>query len=163
MRSGSRPSRARVGTLSRKAISSSMLIAAGLYRQLPRGGRRFAPRMLARRVPGLAPGFMTMSLLVRLSQRCPFRRAIRSADQLVSACFGHQNGRIGGVPLDLLAQAVDVRFERVGGDARIVAPHFLQQDLARDRTLAGAIEVAQDRGLLFGEPDLVALGIHQEL
>ena len=77
--------------------------------------------------------------------------------QLVAAGFGDQDGGAGGVLLDLLAQPIDVGFERVGGDAGIVAPDFLQQRLARDRPLAGAIEIAQDRGLLLGETDLVAL------
>src|SRR5262245_32051761 len=56
-----------------------------------------------------------------------------------------------------------MRFQRMGGDAGIVAPHFLQQRLARNRLLTGAIEIAQDRGLLFGEADLVALLPGQEL
>jgi hypothetical protein len=53
--------------------------------------------------------------------------------------------------------------ERVRGDAGIVAPHFLQQHFARHRTLPGAVEKAQDRGLLLGEADLVALRVHQQL
>ena len=56
-----------------------------------------------------------------------------------------------------------MRFERVRGHAGIIAPDLLQQRLARHRTLAGAIEVTQDRGFLFGQPNLVALGIEQEL
>jgi hypothetical protein len=35
--------------------------------------------------------------------------------------------------------------------------------LTRHRPLARAVEVAQDRGLLLGEADLVALGVEKEL
>src|SRR5579862_5390063 len=83
--------------------------------------------------------------------------------QFVAAGFGDQDGGRGGVLLDLMAQAINVGFERVGGDAGIVAPNLPQQGLARHRPLPGAIEVAQDRGLLLGQADLVALGIEQEL
>jgi hypothetical protein len=48
-------------------------------------------------------------------------------------------------------------------DPRVVAPHFLQQDLARHRALPGAVEIAQNRGLLLGQPDLVAFGIDEKL
>ena len=84
-------------------------------------------------------------------------------NQLVAAAFCHKNFSIGRIALDLLAQPVDVGFQRVRGDAGIVAPHFLQQRLARYRPLAGAVEIAKDRRLLFGEADLVALGVEQKL
>ena len=77
--------------------------------------------------------------------------------------IGDQDGGGGGVLLDLLTQPVDMGFERMGGDAGIVAPDFLQQRLARDRPLAGPIEKSQDRGLLLGETDLVSFGVEQEL
>src|SRR5262249_30780396 len=83
--------------------------------------------------------------------------------QRVTARFGNEDGRAGSVPLDLLPQPIDVRLERVGGDAGVIAPDLLQQGLARNRTLAGAIEISQDRGLLLREPHLVALGIEQNL
>src|SRR5437773_11209128 len=86
-----------------------------------------------------------------------------SRHQLVAARFRHQDRGIGGVLLHLLAQPVDMGLERMGGDAGIVAPHFLQQDLARDRTSPGAIEIAQVRGLFFGQTNFVAFGIDQEL
>jgi hypothetical protein len=47
--------------------------------------------------------------------------------------------------------------------SRIVAPDLLQPHLPRHRPLAGAVEIAQDQGLLLGEADLVALGIEKEL
>src|SRR6516165_3442161 len=53
-------------------------------------------------------------------------------------------------------------FERVSGEPGIVAPDFLQQGLARDRTLAGTTKISQDAGLLLREPHLVTLGIEQE-
>ncbi len=56
-----------------------------------------------------------------------------------------------------------MRLERVRGDAGIVTPDLLQQGLARDRTLPGAIEITQDRRLLLGEANLVALRIEQDL
>src|SRR6202030_1433331 len=94
---------------------------------------------------------MSSSMLMRLSR-----------DELVAAGFRHQDRGIGGVLLHFLAQPIDVGLERVGGDAGIVPPHFLQQDLARDRPSARAIEIAQDRGLLLGQAHLVALGIDKE-
>src|SRR6266436_4622176 len=83
--------------------------------------------------------------------------------QRVAARLGDQDGWAGGVFLDLLPQPVDVCLERVSGEPGIVAPDLLQQCLARNRTLAGAIEISQDRGLLLREPHLVALGIEQDL
>ena len=56
-----------------------------------------------------------------------------------------------------------MRLQRVGRDAGIVAPHLLQQRLARHRLLPGAVEIAQDRGFLLGQPDLAALGAQQQL
>ena len=46
--------------------------------------------------------------------------------QRVTARFGDQDGRAGGVFLDLLPQPVDVRLERVSGEPGIVAPDLLQ-------------------------------------
>src|SRR5690606_27639983 len=45
-----------------------------------------------------------------------------SGHQLVAAALGNQHLRMRRLALDLLAQAVDVGFQRVGGDAGIVAP-----------------------------------------
>src|SRR2546427_10299644 len=83
--------------------------------------------------------------------------------QLVTARFGDQDGRVGGVFLDLLPQPVDVRLKCVSGDLGIVAPDFLQQGLTRYRTLAGTIEISQDPGLLVREPHLAAVRIEQDL
>src|SRR4029450_6119411 len=59
--------------------------------------------------------------------------------QFVTARFGDQDRRAGAFLLDLLPQPIDVRLQRVGGDAGIIAPHLLQERLARDRTLARAV------------------------
>src|SRR2546426_10688032 len=97
-------------------------------------------------------------------------RRLRTADwgralwhELVTARFGDQDGRAGGVFLDLLPQPVDVRLEGVSGDLGIVAPDFLQQGLTRYRTLASTIEISQDPGLLVREPHLAAVRIEQDL
>src|SRR5262249_54540764 len=68
--------------------------------------------------------------------------------QRVTARLGDQDGRAGGVFLDLLPQPVDVCLERVSGEPGIVAPDFLQQCLARYRTLAGTTKISQDAGVL---------------
>src|SRR5690242_13479123 len=65
--------------------------------------------------------------------------------QLVAAGVGHQQLRIGGVAFDLLAQPVDVRLQRVRRHIGVVAPDLAQENLARHRLRAGAIEEAQDR------------------
>jgi hypothetical protein len=56
------------------------------------------------------------------------------------AGFRHQDGWVRSVLLHLLAQAIDVGLQRVRSDPGIIPPYFLQQDLARFRTAAGAIE-----------------------
>ena len=55
------------------------------------------------------------------------------------------------VALDLLAQPIDVGLERMSGDARIVAPHLVQQHVARDHLVAGPVEIFEDRRLLLGQ------------
>src|SRR5437667_12754154 len=50
----------------------------------------------------------------------------------IAASIGDQDRRIGRILLDLLAQAIDVGVERVGGDARVVAPAQVQRHAARD-------------------------------
>src|SRR5258706_9736588 len=103
MRNAPRPNRPSVGTRSKKAMSSSIVMETS------------------------------------------------SGHQFVAARLGDQDRGRRRVLLHLLAQSVDVRFERMRGHARIVAPHFLQQRLARHRALAGTIEITQDGGLLLGE------------
>ena len=77
--------------------------------------------------------------------------------------LGDEQRRLAGLGLDLLAQAVDVGLERVGRHAGVVAPDLVQQDLARHRLVADAVEVLQDRGLLLGQVDAAAVLAHQHL
>jgi hypothetical protein len=56
-----------------------------------------------------------------------------------------------------------VCLERVRVDARIITPHLLQQRLPRYQPLAGAREVAQDRGLFLGQAHFVAVGVEEKL
>src|SRR3954470_13174345 len=134
MRSASRPSARSVGTRSMNRMSSSM------------------------------PTYVLFSFSTILSENRPPPFGIMlSRHQLVAAGIGDQDRRAGGVFLDLLPQPVNVGLERVGGDARIVAPDLLQQRLARHRPLPGAVEIAQDRSFLLGQADLAALGTHQQL
>src|SRR4029079_19748108 len=53
--------------------------------------------------------------------------------QAIAAGFGDQQLWALRGRLDLLAQAIDVRLQRVGGDIGVVAPHFPQELLAPDR------------------------------
>ena len=48
------------------------------------------------------------------------------------------------IALDLAAQPIDVRFERVRRDALVVAPDLAKQGVAIDDA-AGAVEVFEDR------------------
>src|SRR3546814_18717211 len=48
----------------------------------------------------------------------------------VAAGLRHQDLRVGGIPLDLLAKPVDMGLERVRRHAGIVAPDLAQQDVA---------------------------------
>src|SRR5262249_11337616 len=59
---------------------------------------------------------MSSSMAMGAAVRHPF----------LTARLGDPDGRAGGVLLDLLPQPIDVRLQRVGGDAGIIAPHLLQ-------------------------------------
>ncbi len=54
-------------------------------------------------------------------------------------------------------------FQRMGGDPGVVAPDLRQQLFARHRLGPGAIEILQDVGFLFRQPDLLALVVHHQL
>src|SRR5438067_660258 len=86
-----------------------------------------------------------------------------SRHQLVATGFRDQDLRVGGVLLDLLTEAVDVGFQRMGGDTGIVAPDLLEQGLARHRHLAGAVEEAEDGGFFLRQPHLARIGGGQHL
>src|SRR5580692_1764886 len=100
--------------------------------------------------PSTTSGCTSRSAFCRPSAR-------RLRRQPIPARLGDQDLRAGGVGFDLLAQAVDVGFQRVGGDAGVVTPHLGQQLLAGDYLAPGAVEVLEDVGFLVGQPDLLAL------
>src|SRR6476620_7465137 len=83
--------------------------------------------------------------------------------QLVAAGLGNQQLSLRGVLLDLLPQPINMSLECVRGDASVVSPHLMQQHVARDHPLAGAIEIFEDRRLFLGEPDLAAIAVDQQL
>src|SRR5690606_22883570 len=89
----------------------------------------------------------------------PPRTAISNGNasslQPIPAALRQQQARIRRIRLDLLAQAIDVRLQRVRGDVGVVAPHLRQQLLAPDRFAARAIEILQDIRFLLGETDLL--------
>src|SRR6478735_9186134 len=94
-----------------------------------------------------------------ISSSRPIRLAIvgfRSRHQLIAASLCYKDSWSGGVSLDLLAEAVDVRFKRMSSDAGIIAPYFLQQGFARNRFLPGAIKIAQNGRFLFSQEHLRA-------
>ena len=85
-----------------------------------------------------------------------------SGGETVSARLGDQHLGVGWIALDLLAQAVDVGFQGVGGDAGVVAPDLVQKHFAPDHPVTGAIQVFQDRRLLVGEADFALVGVVDE-
>src|SRR5262249_50233944 len=95
----------------------------------------------------------------RISWRSEFAwrseaRALRH--QAIAAGLGHQDLRLGGIALDLLAQAIDMRLERMRPDAGIVAPDLVQKRVAADDLVAGAVEVLEDRRFLLGQAHFLA-------
>src|SRR6185503_16874003 len=128
------PSADSVGTCSKKAMSSSSAMTNPL---VPAKAATQSQSPLNLRIPLRIPACAGMGGASRCSRH-----------QLVAAGFRHQDRRHGGVLLHLLPQPVNMRFQRVGGDAGIVAPYFLQKRLARHRLLPSAIKIAQDGGFL---------------
>jgi hypothetical protein len=72
----------------------------------------------------------------------------------IAAGLGHQDFSIRRIALDFLTQAIDMGFERMRRHPGIVTPHLTEQRRAADRAVASVVEIAQDRGFLFGEPHL---------
>src|SRR5262245_9373099 len=91
------------------------------------------------------------------SRGCTRRPKAISRDQLIATGFRDQDLGIGSILLDLLPQTIDMRLQSVGGHARIVTPHFLQQRLARNRELARPVQKTQDCRLLLGKPHLLRI------
>ncbi len=84
--------------------------------------------------------------------------------QPVAARLGDQDLGVGWIGLDLLAQAIDVSFQGMGRDARVVAPNLAQQRLAPDHVGVAAVEIFQDRGFHLGQADLpLRLAVNQQL
>ncbi|VTZ62330.1 hypothetical protein EMEDMD4_370194 [Sinorhizobium medicae] len=97
-----------------------------------------------------------MSSLSAKRQISPGHAAISHLrNDLVAAVFCHQNLGIGRVALDFLAEPVDMRLKSMGGDAGIVTPDLFQEHVAGNHLLVGTIEIADDRGFLFRQPDLL--------
>ena len=71
--------------------------------------------------------------------------------------------RVGGVGLDLGAQATDVHIDQSAVTEIVVAPHFVEQCLSAEH-LAGAFgQFAQQTELGLGEVDFVAVAQHLAL
>lgn len=49
----------------------------------------------------------------------------KSGNQAVTATFGDQKLHIAGIGFDLLTQAVDMGFQRMRGDPRIIPPNLV--------------------------------------
>ena len=77
--------------------------------------------------------------------------------QPITATLGYQEASIGRIRLDLLPQAVNVGFQRMGRHRRVVAPHLIQQHLPSNRSRSGPIEEFEDRRLFFRQADAAIL------
>jgi predicted MFS family arabinose efflux permease len=84
-----------------------------------------------------------------------------SGHQAIAARLGDQDLGVGRVPLDLLAQPIDMSLQGVGVDTGVVAPDLVQEHAPRNHLVAAAIEILQDRGLLLGQAHL-ALGLRMD-
>src|SRR6516225_6542206 len=134
----------------------------------PRLPRRTSPRAgwaadipFRRRVPHGSLRFLSNHGSDRRAAGAP--TCPNSGNELIAAGLSYQELGMRGVLLDLLPQAVDVRLQRVRGDARVIAPYLLQQHVARHDLLASAIEILEDGGLLLREPDFGAFLVNQHL
>src|SRR5205809_6530764 len=56
----------------------------------------------------------------------------------------------------LLSDTVDILFYRIVHDPGVIPPHLAEQRIAADDPVAGAIEIFEDRGFLFGQTHLFA-------
>ena len=86
-----------------------------------------------------------------------------AGNQPVAARVCHQKPGVAGIWLDLLPQTVDMGFQRVGGDAGVIAPDLVQQHVAGDDTVLRAIEELQDIGLFLGQADFFLVLVDQHL
>src|SRR6516165_556440 len=84
-------------------------------------------------------------------------------EELVAAAFSNEKLRIRRIMLDLLPQPINMRLKRVSCHVGIVAPDVLEQGLPGYRLLLGAMEIAKNCGLFFGQPQFYALRIDEVL
>src|SRR5207247_9501038 len=84
-----------------------------------------------------------------------------SGNQLIAAAFRDQEHRRRRLALDLLAEAVDVRFERVSRHTRIVTPDFMEEGVTIHNFLTCPIKIFEDSGLFLGEADLLPATVDQ--
>src|SRR3954467_283757 len=135
IRNACRPNKLSVGTRSKKAISSSTVMGASL----PALHKQPASScVVVCRASTFFFGISQSQMVGTGQDKRGHEGNSGSRHQLISACFGDQDGWGGRVLFDLLTKSIDVCLQGVGGDAGVVAPHFLQQRLARDRTLTCA-------------------------
>ena len=89
------------------------------------------------------------------AQKRPRSRVQRCTSnvQPIALAVGYEQEGLCWVALNLRTQPIDVRFQCVSGDSRIVTPDLMQELLAVHRTRIGAIEVFQYRRLFLGQPD----------
>ena len=78
-------------------------------------------------------------------------------NQTIATIFRDEKSGIGRITLDFLPQAIDMGFERMGRHPVIIAPDFLQQDVAGDGLGALTVEIFQDRRFLVRQPNLDAI------
>jgi hypothetical protein len=71
-------------------------------------------------------------------EKAPESRCL-SRDELIATTFGDEDFCMCGITLNLLTQAVNVGFQSVGRNSRIIAPHILQQCFTRDALLTSPI------------------------
>src|SRR5690606_11350099 len=69
----------------------------------------------------------------------------------------------GRITFDLLPKPIYMGLKRVGGNARIIAPYFLQKNVPCDNLLIGPVEIFYDRGFLFRQPNLPAALVDHKL
>src|SRR6516165_10600971 len=86
-----------------------------------------------------------------------------SRQQLVPTCVGYENRGVGSILLYFLPQTIDMSLKGMRREARIVAPHLVEQHVARNWLLFGPIQITQDPSLLLGQSHLFAGRIDQEL
>ena len=81
-----------------------------------------------------------------------------SRHKLVAALLGDEDGGLGRIALDLLTQAVDMGFQRMGIDAVLITPDGFQKVLAADGLTAVPGQMREHVGLTVGQGDACAVG-----